>query len=144
MSTVEASRGEENEESKGEGMTLRNRIVPAPAPTQPDFLSPTVPMNEPEELRTPILAGTRTPLLTHPVLGPPRTPMAGQVSNAGPGHEGRDDAPSLPAPPGALRLPAESGDAGQEVAAEATAVTGPLTGGGLNLEAAAAAATLPG
>ena len=76
MRSIEPSRGEEREEPKGEGMTLRNRIVPAPAPTQPDFLSPTVPMNELEQLRTPIHSGTRTPLLTHSVLGPQRTPMA--------------------------------------------------------------------
>ena len=98
MSTVEASRGEENEESKGEGMTLRNRIVPAPAPTQPDFLSPTVPMNEPDDL------------LTHPDLGSPRTRTPGQEPHTGPGHEGRDVAPSPPGPSGARRTPAHSGD----------------------------------
>ena len=140
MRSIEPPRGEEREESKGEGMTLRSRIVPAPAPTQPDFLSPTVPMNEPENVHTPIYASAGTPLLTRTDLGSPRTPTPGQEPNAGSGHEGRDVAPSPPGPPGARRIPADEGESGQEATA-GTAVAGPLTGGGLNLEAAAAAET---
>ena len=129
MSTVDASREAEYEESKGEGMTQCNRIVPTPAPTQPDFPSPTVSMNESDAL------------LTHPDHGSPRPRTPGQEPHTGPDHEGCDVAPSHPGSSGARRMPAHSGDSGHEGTAEASAVSGPLIGGGLNLKAAAAAET---
>ena len=55
-------REEEKGESKGEGIMLRSRTVPALPPTQPDFLSPAPTMTAPVHATptlTPIVAGTR-------------------------------------------------------------------------------------
>ena len=69
----------ENEETKGEGMELRNRTL-SPPPTQPDFLS-----SDPQR-------SANTQILTSPSVLP-RTPLVfGQTPNTGPGHEGAGQA----------------------------------------------------
>ena len=60
MSDERKEAGElENEETKGEGMELRGgRVIPPPALTQPDFLSPN-PTLRGDPLHTPVLEFNR-------------------------------------------------------------------------------------